>query len=129
MITFKGKTRCDGKRIGNLIILINHEDLNQYRGKELSYTLTVGPVSDLSDKADRHTVAYKGYSEATRKHLFEVTSCESKETYLIDLEVGCGCKHGGGQGIANGNMCSHDLAVFRFIGTQDPKIISKHVRR
>jgi hypothetical protein len=128
-VIFKGKTQVAGKNIGNLIVLINNEQLNQFRNKEVSYTLIVEPKHEMSDKADKHDVKYKGFKSTTMKHYFDVTSAESGKTHLVDLELGCGCDHGGAQGIANGTICSHELAVFRYIGTESPTLINKARKR
>ena len=47
-------------------------------------------------------------------HFFEVES-GSGEKYPVSVKVNCDCAYMGKQGIANDKMCSHILAVLKFI--------------
>ena len=50
-----------------------------------------------------------------KRHFFDVKSSATGETHHVDLQVGCDCKYMGIQGIANADICSHILAVLKWI--------------
>ena len=63
-------------------------------------------------KANEHKVKHLF---SGKEHFFEVDS-GSSEKYSVSIKVGCDCRYMGVQGIANGEICSHVLAVINKIG-------------
>lgn len=70
-------------------------------------------MSSLTN-SDFHTVK-KVYSG--KLHFFEVTS-KSGEKYNVSIQANCDCRFMGIQGIANGKICSHIIAVCKKIGNE-----------
>ena len=66
----------------------------------------------LREQADLHTVKHQF---SGKSHFFEVTSGESDEKYNVSIKINCDCKFTGVKGQANGQICSHSLAVLREI--------------
>lgn len=65
----------------------------------------------LKKRAARHKVTHEF---SGKSHFFKVDS-DSGDSYSVSVQVGCDCKYMGVQGIANGCICSHVLAVFEDI--------------
>lgn len=108
---FEGKCKVDGKKQGTLIVLISKPELTKLKNKDLKYRLQVEEVTETDKKAKFHDVKFLGFVGG--KSIFEVTSCDSDEKYLVDISTGCGCEHGGKTGVATGKICSHILAVLK----------------
>lgn len=63
--------------------------------------------SYLKKRAARHKVTHEF---SGKLHFFKVES-DSGEEHSVSIQVGCDCRYMGVQGIANGCICSHVLAV------------------
>lgn len=68
-------------------------------------------INGLQEKAKLHKVKH---SFSGKSHFFEVES-ESGQKYSVSVKVACDCKYMSVQGIANGGICSHILAVFKYL--------------
>ena len=65
----------------------------------------------LQKKAEQHKVTHEF---SGRQHFFKVES-KSGQEYSVSIQAKCDCKYMGVQGVANGEICSHILAVFENI--------------
>ena len=65
----------------------------------------------LQKRAKKHKVIHEF---SGKSHFFRVVSDSGKE-HSVSIQVGCDCTYMGVQGIANGDICSHVLAVFEEI--------------
>jgi len=65
----------------------------------------------IQKRALRHTVKHEF---SGKRHYFNVKSDSGKD-YNVSFEVNCDCEYNGIQGKANGQICSHILAVSREI--------------
>ena len=65
----------------------------------------------LINQAEKHKVTHE---HSGKIHFFKVES-PSKEEHSVSIQVGCDCTYMGAQGIANGQICSHVLAVIKQI--------------
>ena len=63
----------------------------------------------LQKRAQTHRVTHEF---SGKKHFFKVES-ESGREHSVSIEVGCDCTYMGVQGVANCQICSHILAVFK----------------
>ncbi len=67
--------------------------------------------SQLIKRSKQHTVTHE-FSGKT--HFYKVTTPEGR-THDVSIQVNCDCTYMGAQGIANKEIGSHILAVFRKI--------------
>lgn len=65
----------------------------------------------LQKMAKKHKVTHEF---SGRQHFFKVETQEATE-HSVSIQVGCDCTYMGVQGVANGEICSHILAVFEDI--------------
>lgn len=65
----------------------------------------------LKNRAKTHRVTHEF---SGRQHFFKVESVKGSD-HSVSIQVGCDCTYMGVQGIANGTICSHILAVFENI--------------
>ena len=65
----------------------------------------------LQKRAKTHTVTHEF---SGKQHFFKVDTLGNNE-HSVSIQVGCDCTYMGVQGIANGKICSHVLAVFENI--------------
>jgi len=62
----------------------------------------------LKMRAEKHKVTHE---HSGRSHFFKVES-DSGNEHSVSIQAGCDCTYMGVQGLANGQICSHVLAVF-----------------
>ena len=65
-------------------------------------------MNEKQKESKKHEVTHE-YSG--KIHFFKVKT-ETGKTHSVSVQVGCDCKYMGVQGLANGKICSHVLAVF-----------------
>ena len=110
MRLYKGKARCEGKRVGSVCIIHSGEELKDLIGKKLTYTLLINETPK-EIKAAKHEVEFMSISHHGRR-LYNVKSCESKNEYIVDVSFGCGCAS---YSISGRQMCSCIMAVLERI--------------
>lgn len=62
-------------------------------------------------RANQHNVKH---TFSGKRHFFEVTTLQG-ETYNVSFQANCDCKFMGTEGVAQGKLCSHIMAVFKSI--------------
>lgn len=65
----------------------------------------------LKNRKEKHKVFHEFSGD---RHFYRVVS-ESGEEYNVSISVDCDCRYMGVQGIANGKVCSHIMAIFQDI--------------
>jgi len=65
----------------------------------------------IRKRAEKHKVTH---SFSGQRHFFNVKS-DSGQTHDVIIQAGCSCKYMAIQGLANGKLCSHIIAVYKEI--------------